>query len=114
MLLFRRDGRHRPQFTLHDGAVTAINPARTKPLPPGDDPASAWQRGLPMLPVVTPFSTDWTRAPSLLSSDRLPNLQEVYPFEVRVGRGAVNHPILLARRHVQRIGRQQEITTAYG
>ncbi len=33
---FRRDRRHRPQSTLHDGAVTATTPARTKPLPPGD------------------------------------------------------------------------------
>ncbi|MGC9397234.1 MAG: hypothetical protein ACP5J4_20505, partial [Anaerolineae bacterium] len=40
------DGRHRPtQFTPHDGAVTATTPARTKPLPPRGDPASAWQRG---------------------------------------------------------------------
>jgi len=29
-----------PQFLLHDGAVTATTPARTKPLPPGDDSAS--------------------------------------------------------------------------
>ncbi|MEJ5312575.1 MAG: hypothetical protein WHX52_22645 [Anaerolineae bacterium] len=41
----RRDRRHWPQPTLHDGAVTATTPARTKPLPPGGAPASAWQRG---------------------------------------------------------------------
>jgi hypothetical protein len=29
------------QFIRHDGAVTATLPARTKPLPPRDDPASA-------------------------------------------------------------------------
>ncbi|MGC9393290.1 MAG: hypothetical protein ACP5J4_00385 [Anaerolineae bacterium] len=40
----RRDGLHRPQFTLHDGAVTTT-PAQTNPLPPRGDPASAWQRG---------------------------------------------------------------------
>ena len=41
----RRDRRHRPQFTPHDGAVTATPPARTEPLPPRGDSASAWQRG---------------------------------------------------------------------
>jgi hypothetical protein len=40
----RRDRRPRPQSTLLDGAVTADKPARTKPVPLGDDPASAWQR----------------------------------------------------------------------
>ncbi len=33
-----------PQSTLHDGAVTATIPAKTKPLPPRGDAASAWQR----------------------------------------------------------------------
>jgi hypothetical protein len=41
----RRDRRHRPQSTLHDGAVTVTTPARTKQLPPRGDLASAWQRG---------------------------------------------------------------------
>jgi hypothetical protein len=34
-----------PQFTLHDGAVTATSPARPKSLPPGGGLANAWERG---------------------------------------------------------------------